>query len=578
MDGTALFYYFGDDEAYFRSLMGEYKKNIRFTSIFKRFYESDEKKIQSFFLKVFMDKPQFIFIDFSKQTQDYIHLARILARTKLDHKCVKIGLVDYLSPPEVLKESIATGVDLSFIKSAELFDVVYDSVKILSPEDIGEHGFATATLKDDQWEVGAPVKVGYVHSEGVHLETNFPLNEGSQFKLKHFWIDKKIVPSQQTFVKSITTRNLFYHFKFACELDFLFIDEFNPPEGMEAEEIETRKNEREDKIKNSKKMLKDWVTKNIHDSLEKKAKVLVIDPHFHFYNNQPRTDKASYTIRCVPTLHELESEFEHHDPQVVAFRLDNQEVDQKSSEDKKPEESANDQSQSLNTLEKLSEIMKLVREKFLDKKPFFVIFNSSESSKELQGKFSYENIMATHSDLSVELLVRMATIFDEKLQKRLPTIKNASQKVFIKKSHPASIAEILIPISILKLSEIEMIFQCEKEIPTGAQFHIVSPVDMYITVQPAKGQGKLPEYLGLIHGISESSKKDLRRHINLIFFRDHDAQLEAELDEFKKLNELKLNEKIGALEQAQNENKDTSDKSEEKKNDQPIPESKEPKE
>ena len=116
---NTLFYYFGDDEAYFRTLVGEFKTHTRMQIDFKRVFESDEKKIQSLFIKIFREKPSCVFIDFSKHTQDYLHLARIISRTPMDHSAVIVGLVDYLSPPEVLMESIATGVDLTHIKSPE---------------------------------------------------------------------------------------------------------------------------------------------------------------------------------------------------------------------------------------------------------------------------------------------------------------------------------------------------------------------------------------------------------------------------------------------------------------------------
>jgi len=181
-----LFYYFGDDEAYFRTLKGEFAKHTRLQIEFTRLYESDEKKIQSFFIKLFKDKPACIFIDFSKQTQDYLHLARIISRTLTDNKIVTVGLVDYLSPPEVLMESIATGVQLTHIKSPECFDVVYDVTRLIAPKESAPHGFANATLKED-WEAGIPVKIGYIHNEGLHFETDYKLQKGDRIRVNHHW-------------------------------------------------------------------------------------------------------------------------------------------------------------------------------------------------------------------------------------------------------------------------------------------------------------------------------------------------------------------------------------------------------
>jgi hypothetical protein len=77
---------------------------------------------------------------------------------------------------------------------------------------------------------------------------------------------------------------------------------------------------------------------------------------------------------------------------------------------------------------------------------------------------------------------------------------------------------------------------------------------MFVNVTPsAKPSGKVPEFNGLIHSISEASKKDLRRFINSVFFREHDAQVSAEALEFKKLNEQKLQERIDAEKKAKEE-------------------------
>ena len=118
MADKLLFYYLGDDEAYFRTLQSEIKKHAKIPHEFHRIYESNEAQIQALFIKIFNNKPACVFIDFSKQTQDYLHLARLLSRTPLDHKLLTVGLVDLLSPSDILKESIATGVNFTFIKSA----------------------------------------------------------------------------------------------------------------------------------------------------------------------------------------------------------------------------------------------------------------------------------------------------------------------------------------------------------------------------------------------------------------------------------------------------------------------------
>jgi hypothetical protein len=191
-----LFIYFGDDEAYFKALQGEFQQNLKAQIKFIRMYESEEKKIQHFYVEIVRKKPAVVFIDFSKQTLDYLHLARLVSRIKLEQKVVTVGLVDYLSPPQVLAESMATGVQFTFVKGPETFDVCFCISKLLLPNESNEHGFATADL-NETWSVGAVSKVGYITESGLHVETNFPLSKGDQLKIVHFWQVKKRFPLEK---------------------------------------------------------------------------------------------------------------------------------------------------------------------------------------------------------------------------------------------------------------------------------------------------------------------------------------------------------------------------------------------
>lgn len=528
MSDKLLFYYLGDDEAYYRALLGEFRKHAKIAIDFQRLSGANESSIQSLFLKVFTDKPACVFIDFSKNTPDYLHLARLLSRTPLEQNCLLVGLVDYLSPPEVLKESVVTGVALNYIKSAETFDTVFDVCKLIAPQAIGEHGFATATLSEE-WQSGMLCKIGFIHAEGLHLETDFPLSKGDRLKLEHAWLEKKIVPSKQMFVSNVSSSNMFYQFKGNADLDFLFVDEFIPPEGYTEDDIKQKAAEREDAIKYHKKQLKRWIEDNISRSQEKKARLLVVDYKFHLYQDQARTDKHPYTIRCIPFFKEIEQEIDRLRPQIVAFQFE-------------PEK---------NTIEGLKKLVSCIFTKFPELKPFIIAFSTDMSSAELQATLSYPQALAHKDEISSDLLIRLADMLQKKMSKGQEA-DALEASVFLKKTNPASIGEIQHTVSIVKLSETDLIVQTDVPFPPGTNLHFSSPVEMFVNIQPMpKGNSKLPEYYGMIHSLGETEKKELRRFVNSVFFRDHDAQLVAEGEEFKKLNEAKLAEKVLAIQKAQ---------------------------
>jgi hypothetical protein len=526
MSEKSLFYYFGDDEAYFKTLVGDFKKYTKLQIDFKKFFEMDEAKIQSLFLKVYQDKPGCVFIDFSKATQDYLHLARIISRTPMEHNLTTVGLVDYLSPPEVLKESIATNVHLTHIKSTESYDVIFEVVKLFNPKEMGEHAFAKASL-NEQFEAGFPVKVGYIHPGGLHFETDLVLKHDEKIKLNHAWLDKNTVPSKEMVVTKTSTQNLFYQFEYAVDAQFYFVDEILQHPEMSVADFEEKKKDREIKIQQHKNKLGKWIDDNLSRSFEKRARVLVIDAEFKFYDHQKRSDKQPYVLRVLPDLKDIVEDLNRMRPHVIAFCLD-----------KEGQESPK------NPGEALIKMIETIKSKMPDLSPFIVVFNAQISSKEMQERLYYPHLMSIKDELTVEVLEKMADTYSKKLTDKAP-LNEMKRNVYLKKTNSTSLAEILIPITMTKISETDLQFKTDWSLPSGVNLHLTAPVDMHVHIQPiGKTQGKGFEYYGLIHALGETQKKDLRKYVNSIFFRDLDAGKSAELDEFKKLNELKLQERI----------------------------------
>lgn len=526
-----MFYYFGDDEAYFKTLQGEFRKHTKLSARFERHYFSREDQIQALFLLIANNRPRCVFIDFSKETQDYLHLARLVARTDFAEKPLVVGLVDYLSPKDVMAESIATGIDLTHIKSAEVFDVVYDVGYLLAPEAVPPHGFATAEPGQETWEAGAVTKVGYIHKDGLHLETNFRCAKGDRLILDHAWTKDKLIPSREVFVTNTSNKNLFYHFDTAVDLDFVVIDEFIPPEGMDEVDIQDRRAERDELIRRQKKKMAAWVEDNLSRSQEKNTKFLIIDKDFRFLLGQKRTDKYPYIIRCAPFLKNIADDLGRLCPQLIAVALEPKEV--------------KDAKIDYDFLEKL---VAVVKRDHAESSPYIVVFNTASSTKELRQQLGYDHLMATDSELEADVLIKMGELLDKKLASGK---KPDAQHVYLRKTNAASHALIMLNVKILKISETDLVFTCEKELAPGTNLAFNRPVPFYVNVRPLKSQGKNPEYLGLIHCLGESEKKELRKYINSVFFRDHDAELKAQTDEFKKLNEDKLQQKLEAIRIAQ---------------------------
>jgi hypothetical protein len=71
---------------------------------------------------------------------------------------------------------------------------------------------------------------------------------------------------------------------------------------------------------------------------------------------------------------------------------------------------------------------------------------------------------------------------------------------------------------------------------------VTHPFKAYITVFQHAQKSKPGEYFAIINGVGEIDKKLIRKYVNSVFFRDHDAQVKTEKDEFFNLNKQKMEE------------------------------------
>lgn len=528
--------YLGDDAAYFRVLSAEIKRQQGSTPVqLEQIFETTSKRIQGLLPKIMAKSPSIIIVDFSKQTDDYVHLSRLLIRSNTVKPFSVIGLHDYLSPPDQVKESFLTGVTMNFIKSAEVFDPAFAALVMLTPATKREHGFATGAL-DEEKTVFHLSKLGFVDAEKIHFETNLSLSPGEKLRIHNHWHTKKIVHSNLVKVTNSNSTLLFYHFKYGIDSNFMWVDPVVTTADDTKERIAELKTEFEHMTIKSKKALKSWIEDNSDRSQNKSVRVLVVDKSYSFFQDRERTDQYGYAIRCQPFLLDIPHELEAQRPQVIAFSIDIPIEGEK-----------NESSEPANNLATVQAIADFCRTKMADNLPYLVIFNMKElNSKELQQQINYPNTMAFSGEIGPDVLLKMAGVFADKINKikpKEPAKNPAPAAVYIKKSNPISIIEIEEHIKLEKLSETDVVFTCQRELPAGCVLHFKEPLNGYITITPHSQYSKHPSYYGLINGLGETEKKDLRVLINKLFFKDHDATKLVELEAYQQLNDAKLQEK-----------------------------------
>ncbi len=165
--------------------------------------------------------------------------------------------------------------------------------------------------------------------------------------------------------------------------------------------------------------------------------------------------------------------------------------------------------------------------------------------------------------MTTDLVLKMSEMLKEKLL--VSAVEHDEGTLFIKKDHPATYAELEIDMKLVAVSENDVYFDTELELPERTVIKINKPVSMYISVAPAPNQaGIKANYYAVIHTIGEVQRSDLRKFINSVFFRAKELKkaeekasvedlknqvVQKRAEEQKKMEELKAAEEAKAAEE-----------------------------
>ncbi len=528
MASTGRIIYLGDDAAYFRVLAEEVKRLAPGKALrIDRLFESQPERIQGLLPRVFAANPALVLVDFSKHTDDFVHLARLLVRTHHPDPFPVVGLHDYLSPADQIKESTLAGVSINHIKSAEVHDPAFGILVLL--KDAKEHGFATADLAEDVVATHL-CKIGSANERGIHFETHLDINQGQELRMRHHWLREKMIPSGLMTVKRTGSSLLYYNSSRFVDAEFNWLEPMVKSEGDTPERLREIEGDREAAIAKAKKSVRHWIENNADRSQSKVVRVLVVDRAQSFYQNRQRTDTYGYALRCQPYLVDPALELDQQRPQVVAFALD---VAGEGGKEKPQPGSPNDMAM-------VKRVVEFFNQKCADESPYLVVMNlpAGTTSKDLQQELGYAHAIAYDGEWGPDVVLKLAAMYTAKM--KAPPVQAGT--VVMRKTNPASIGEIEESVKLLKLSETDAVFQCARALPPGTALHFDQPFQGFLTVVQHPQLSKPPVYYALVNGIGEIGKKELRRYVNTLFFKDHDAEKLAELEAYQQLNTQKLTE------------------------------------
>lgn len=526
--------YIGNDLSYWDSLKEKLTSAYTLSRMeFMQRFETKPVEIQNLFVFLRELRPKIIFIDFSKHPNNYLHLARLLARVNITKRLTIIGLIDYRSDENFVAQCVLSGINLNHIKSGEISDVVFDAM-YTSFDDIALPPFALAKLSDDSVIAASLCKVTYATNETIHVEANHKFAVGEEIEIDSYWHRKKISQTPLMTVAETHDEDLFFNFKHGMELGFNFVEEVGELIDDDEEAKERLYDEREEKVKECKELMHRWVKKNQTESKPKISKILFVDKSLQVYRDRKRSDEYPFVIRVQPYIKFPKKEIGRLKPHVIVFNYEEVTAEEL--------QANQDVAYSYNESNTLKHMVKTI-DTFKDYNPYLIVFNAIHSSEELQKYLKYANIVVSKAELNVDVVMMMAGKLSAKIEEEYEG-KQRFSKVILDKKDPLSIAEYQYEINLQACTESYFYFKSQIQFEMYQTIRVKEPVDMYLTIVPLPAVTDYPDCnFALVNVIGEAGKKDMRQFINSVFFREKEAAKEAERLEFEQLKESAIAKK-----------------------------------
>lgn len=568
--------YCGSDRGFFVQLQSQFEKSYpQFEFVCETVFNANAKKYHTVYVDILNRGAHIIYVDLSTNENSQKLIIQMLKRmNRLSGACV-VALVDNVTKIPLAWSSNA---DFYFVKSHETFGVVHHPINLLFPEAVSKHDFAVAKL-NRPYVVQDDMRLGYFGPDYIHCEGNCNLEIGDSVVFKT-QIDKFLVPSRKFKLRAKSDKNLYYDFKNSYDFEMVFLD---PPEIPEEvlEEIKNIKDPMErdqkrasyekdielksvgyaDELKLVKRKYKKWLQDSIYSSSPKKTKIMIVDYTMGFMNKEEEpVDRFPYTIRCLDKVTSEAKEIDQLLPHIIVYNF--------------PDPDAVTTMGTESQIEQLETIIKKVKST-PDYQPFVIVFNcKTYSSKAIQDSFRYPLLMANSTTLDLNLVVKMAELYETKhderekrlikdklleLRKKDPakygkwTESDLQEpRFFVKKTNPQSVISLEHKVQLRSLSETTISFSTDKELELQ-NYRFVGPGNFYFRLIPIDGKKFQREsgknlYKGLIHGVDVEDIEEIRRFVNAIFQLKETELAQKELDEFMKLNAEKLQEKIDSEE------------------------------
>lgn len=463
---------------------------------------------QEHILKRFSKHPCHIaFIDFTKKSKDetisLCHITHFLKTKRLFKSTLFVAILPNTEDSKLDDLMITAGFQYIHIKGSDTDIFLTDLSYIAFDSELAMPSFARARNIDLDLDMHAISSLHEIDTTNVVVETDIPLGENEKAALTFDLFGGPSTYLMDT-LEATETRNLF-HFEYNYRLELPIEQPWEEPEVHTIQ----------------KETMESWLENHQENFSQTAYKVMLFTEDCSLVTGLYNKFNEYLTIEAHFDSEEVHRLIESQMPAIIFLSLKEPSIEKPlkkiSSPDDDEELIDNDEIQdapeSVNKLEVIFETLKSIGGTYL---PIIFISNSASTAQAISKFYNYQSIMATEGDLTPELLCNL-------VQKYVDAKKIQNFEAKFKFEDLSRLSTLSFHVMVTSLTEHDITFTCDKELPMFTCLKLDLPIESYITVIPSyleltPYQDKY-HYQAFIHGLSEKNQDKLRSLIYQICHR-----------------------------------------------------------
>lgn len=465
-------HYLGDDPDFIKSI----QDFIQLKKLVVTFSHSLEDP-----LSICQDRsPLIIFLDFTSFNcwDLYIRQTGFIKRIVRFKPVLFVGLFKDEEELEKNDFIFASGIQFSFIKGGETQSLFRDSLYIAFDEKISYPNYAVAKGLLQTITAGLCSTITEIHPGGMTIETDL---ESGQSQLS---IVQKIFPDLVK-IEAVNDPEPGIRYPMLSSIESLFpvADpwEDDTESSILPETVET------------------WIDLHKDHLIDKRDSVFIVDSTFAVFKDACKIDiESQFHISYFETLADTHGFLEKIRPPLIFIDI-------------------NEQDEEPNSLHQAEKLLELIRnqESYV---PILILSSMATSSAALQKFFNYSLVICHSGGIEGDMIEKFSDLF---LKKKLN--KNPSFTYTLSPSSNLRTLDVNFEITVIRLTEHEIIFKCDESLPMFTVLHFLLPIEFYATLVPhfldnAESRDERIK-IALIHGVSEKKLELLRQFVNLLIVK-----------------------------------------------------------